>query len=91
MSPRALLALLSLFASSSALAMARPEATPVGTTSGPTPSGDAVRRADEDAVVLLSSMTVTAVGEEDPGPAHGGEDASEQELQPVRAESVVRA
>ena len=77
MSPRALLALLSLFASSSALAMARPEATPVGTTSGPTPSGDAVRRADEDAVVLLSSMTVTAVGEEDPGPAHGGEDASE--------------
>ena len=77
MSPRALLALLSLFASSSALAMARPEATPVGTTSGPTPSGDAVRRADEDAVVLLSSMTVTAVEEEDPGPAHGGEDASE--------------
>ena len=77
MSPRALLALLSLFASSSAHAMARPEATPVGTTSGPTPSGDAVRRADEDAVVLLSSMTVTAVGEEDPGPAHGGEDASE--------------
>jgi hypothetical protein len=77
MSPRALLALLSLFVSSSAVAVARPEATPVGTTSGPTPSGDAVRRADEDAVVLLSSMTVTAVEEEDPGPAHGGEDASE--------------
>lgn len=72
MSPRALLALLSLFVSSSAVAVARPEATPVGTTSGPTPSGDAVRRADEDAVVLLSSMTVTAVPqEEDPGPAHG--------------------
>ena len=72
MPPRALLALLALFASSSALAVARPEATPVGTTSGPTPSGDAVRRADEDAVVLLSSMTVTAVPqEEDPGPAHG--------------------
>ena len=77
MSPRALLTLLSLFVSSSAVAVARPEATPVGTTSGPTPSGDAVRRADEDAVVLLSSMTVTAVEEEDPGPAHGGEDASE--------------
>lgn len=72
MSPRALLALLALFVSSSAVAVARPEATPVGTTSGPTPSGDAVRRADEDAVVLLSSMTVTAVPqEEDPGPAHG--------------------
>ena len=79
MSPRALLALLSLFVSSSAVAVARPEATPVGTTSGPTPSGDAVRRADEDAVVLLSSMTVTAVPqEEDPGPAHGvSSDASE--------------
>ena len=77
MSPRALLALLALFVSSSAVAVARPEATPVGTTSGPTPSGDAVRRADEDAVVLLSSMTVTAVEFEDPGPAHGGEDASE--------------
>ena len=71
MSPRALLALLSLFVSSSAVAVARPEATPVGTTSGPTPSGDAVRRADEDAVVLLSSMTVTAVEEADPGPAAG--------------------
>ena len=79
MSPRALLALLALFVSSSAVAVARPEATPVGTTSGPTPSGDAVRRADEDAVVLLSSMTVTAVPqEEDPGPAHGvSSDASE--------------
>lgn len=79
MSPRALLALLALFVSSSAVAVARPEATPVGTTSGPTPSGDAVRRADEDAVVLLSSMTVTAVPqEEDPGPAHGvSSDSSE--------------
>ena len=74
MSPRALLAHLAVFAASSAFATARTEATPVRTTSGPAPLGDAVR-ADE---VVLSSMTVTAYGheQEDPG-RYGGEDASE--------------
>ena len=71
MSPRALLALLALSAASSAVAVARPEATPVGSTPGPTPLGDAVRR--DEAVVFASSMT--AVHEEDLG-WYGGEDAS---------------
>ena len=71
MSPRALLALLALSAASSAVAVARPEATPVGSTPGPTPLGDAVRR--DEAVVFASSMTV--VHEEDLG-WYGGEDAS---------------
>ena len=71
MSPRALLALLALSAASSAVAVARPEATPVGSTPGPTPPGDAVRR--DEAVVFASSMTV--VHEEDLG-WYGGEDAS---------------
>lgn len=71
MSPRALLALLALSAASSAVAVARPEATPVGSTPGTTPLGDAVRR--DEAVVLASSMT--AVHEEDLG-WYGGEDAS---------------
>ena len=71
MSPRALLALLALSAASSAVAVARPEATPVASTPGPTPLGDAVRR--DEAVVFASSMT--AVHEEDLG-WYGGEDAS---------------
>ena len=71
MSPRALLALLALSAASSAVAVARPEATPVGSTPGPTPLGDAVRR--DEAVVFASSMT--AVHEEDRPGWYGGEDA----------------
>ena len=60
MSARAVLAVLAVFAASSAHAAARPEATPVGTASGPTPLGEAVRRADEGSTVFLSSMTVSA-------------------------------